>query len=154
MSLYVGPTTNQVTSRTIVRSSFSRVDNDLSGWILTGDAELRNCDRRAEWIKFLTDKRLPSSVGTLMLPHHGSANNFHSEILRALPKAELFVTANARDPLRPHADVKDEVAKERGQHARIAIVATKILSELSARLPIDATGLLRHAMVMDSVSPG
>jgi hypothetical protein len=69
-SLYMGPRTKS-TDRRVVQSTMLKNDLDTPGWLLTGDAKLRNCDRRDEWMKFLTQKHsLP--IGTLMLPHHGS----------------------------------------------------------------------------------
>jgi hypothetical protein len=137
LSLYIGPRM-AFSDRVIMHSNIPRTSTDKLGWLLTGDAELRNCDRRDEWLKFLKRKQsLP--IGTLMLPHHGSVENFHVDILNAAPEARLFVTADAGDPLRPHVDVRADIAKSRGANAKIITVATRGLEEISAPsgLPYD-----------------
>lgn len=51
-----------------------------------------------------------SSVGILMLPHHGSAHNFHPAILSvAGSHTQLFITADQGDMTRPNQEVRDGV---------------------------------------------
>jgi hypothetical protein len=48
-----------------------------------------------------------------MLPHHGSAHNFHSAILTAGNEdTRLFVTADESDATRPHREVLSGVKKD------------------------------------------
>ncbi|MES0038622.1 hypothetical protein NKJ74_25725 [Mesorhizobium sp. M0046] len=49
------------------------------GWLGTGDSALKQKLRRDPWMNFY--QPYASNVGILTLPHHGSAHNFHEEIL-------------------------------------------------------------------------
>lgn len=49
------------------------------GWLGTGDSALKQKLRRDSWLNFY--QPYSSNVGVLTLPHHGSAHNFHDEIL-------------------------------------------------------------------------
>lgn len=49
------------------------------GWLGTGDSALKQKLRRDPWLNFY--RPYSSNVGVLTLPHHGSAHNFHDEIL-------------------------------------------------------------------------
>lgn len=57
-------------------------DRDRVGWLGTGDAELKTSKRRGEFLKFY--KSVFDHVSTLTLPHHGSQNNFHSDLLATI----------------------------------------------------------------------
>lgn len=132
LSLYVGP----IGGKGKFLISYSDYGENLRppGWLLTGDAKLRNNERRTEWLKFYS-KRAPGSVGTMMLPHHGSPHNFDREILSIAPNARLFVTANYGDRSRPHEDVKADVEELRDGAAKIQIVSehqSKGLIEISS----------------------
>ncbi|UIJ88777.1 hypothetical protein LZK77_24025 (plasmid) [Rhizobium leguminosarum] len=59
------------------------------GWLSTGDAALRQDKWRKPWREFFAD--FGDRVAVMTLPHHGSANNFHSEILDF--RALLFALA-------------------------------------------------------------
>lgn len=50
------------------------------GWLGTGDAALKENIRRDPWLNFFKPYSL--DIGVMALPHHGSANNFHKEILQ------------------------------------------------------------------------
>lgn len=79
------------------------------GWIGTGDATLHKSEVRAAWKRSYS--RVGKHVGTLLLPHHGSALNFHSELLD-FPELELCV-ASAGEPSahgHPSVAVVHEVA--------------------------------------------
>ena len=64
------------------------------GWIGTGDAKLGEEIVLKEWIKFY--ERLLAFTSTMLLPHHGSKNNFASE-LADLKNVVLYIAA--ADPL-------------------------------------------------------
>jgi hypothetical protein len=49
------------------------------GWLGTGDAALKQSTRREPWLKFF--RPFASDVLVMTLPHHGSAHNFHEDIL-------------------------------------------------------------------------
>lgn len=49
------------------------------GWLSTGDAALRQDKWRQPWQDFFAD--FGDRIAVMTLPHHGSANNFHMDIL-------------------------------------------------------------------------
>ncbi|MER8565081.1 MBL fold metallo-hydrolase [Mesorhizobium sp. M0924] len=49
------------------------------GWLGTGDSALKQKPRRDPWLAFY--RPYQSDVAVMTLPHHGSAHNFHDEIL-------------------------------------------------------------------------
>jgi hypothetical protein len=49
------------------------------GWLGTGDAALKQSVRREPWLRFF--RPFASDVLIMTLPHHGSAHNFHADIL-------------------------------------------------------------------------
>ncbi|MER8417911.1 hypothetical protein NKH21_10690 [Mesorhizobium sp. M1329] len=49
------------------------------GWLGTGDSALKQKLRRDPWLNFY--QPYSPNLGVLTLPHHGSAHNFHDEIL-------------------------------------------------------------------------
>ena len=69
---------------------------------------MRSCHDACRW-----------SVGTMMVPHHGSVHNFDLEILSLAPSARLFVTANKDDPKRPHEDVIAVLKFQFGSRPRV-----------------------------------
>jgi len=86
MALYSGPsgpTPTRTTSinippfswRTPTRNGEARV-----GWIGTGDAHLDQKKRRAEFERFY--RPVFDTVGTMMLPHHGSRHNIKSALIQ------------------------------------------------------------------------
>lgn len=70
--------------------------HDGIGWLGTGDAALRHDKWRQPWRTFF--ERFDDRIAVMTLPHHGSANNFHPEILgfQALRFA-LATTVEARN---------------------------------------------------------
>ncbi|NKM99552.1 MULTISPECIES: hypothetical protein [Rhizobium] len=70
--------------------------HDGIGWLGTGDAALRHDKWRQPWRTFF--EGFDDRIAVMTLPHHGSANNFHPEILgfRALRFA-LATTVEARN---------------------------------------------------------
>lgn len=109
LSLYAGPMPmDPIRHRRVVGVGCDS-DRSRSGWLLTGDAKLGNPSRRKAWLNYY--KPVREQVGDLMLPHHGAAVNFHSDILDAVCEdANLFITAGAYDPKRPHEDVVQALA--------------------------------------------
>jgi beta-lactamase superfamily II metal-dependent hydrolase len=87
MSLYSGPTgqrPNQEWERHVetdgwVKPSHWWSDTQAVGWLGTGDATLNVKKVRTRWQ--MAYKRLQAQISTLLLPHHGSRHNFHSELL-------------------------------------------------------------------------
>lgn len=111
MSLYAGPYRDCVlTSRRLISSDDAR-ERRPAGWLLTGDSELGNAIRRRDWLNFF--QPFNNRIGRLMLPHHGAARNFNSEILSVANNPRLFACANANDPVRPHENVLDAIDRTR-----------------------------------------
>ena len=105
LSLFEGPRPETRRTR-IPLSTAGKPQSNAAGWLLTGDAKLQHYNRRSKWLSFF--RPLRSAVGTLMLPHHGSAHNFHPAILAVGSKDTcLFITANESDKTRPHREVRD-----------------------------------------------
>ena len=61
------------------------------GWLHTGDASLKDIDRVAELLGHY-NARWPS-IGTFLLPHHGSDESFHVALLSKKPLPSHFVAA-------------------------------------------------------------
>jgi hypothetical protein len=112
LSLYEGPRLVKPRTRISYRETIGPKSTRI-GWLLTGDAELQQDDRRSKWLDFF--RPFNDGIGTLMLPHHGSIHNFHPEVLKAATKAQLFITADARDKTRPNKKVKDAARQRRIQ---------------------------------------
>lgn len=66
------------------------------GWLSTGDAALRHDKWRRPWQNFFAD--FGDRITVMTLPHHGSANNFHPDILKfGLLQFALATTVEARN---------------------------------------------------------
>lgn len=63
---------------TVPRST-SSPEEEAVGWIGTGDAALRLGSVRKAWQR--TYRPFSQCLSTLLLPHHGSRHNFHTELL-------------------------------------------------------------------------
>lgn len=99
MSLYSGPETK--TDAWKVRARMENhwgwemiTDTESPGWIGTGDAKLKSTQPRAKWRSFY--RRELALTRTLLLPHHGSKANFHSDLLRA-PLRICIAAADERE---------------------------------------------------------
>ena len=55
------------------------VEGAAAGWIGTGDAKLLEEDVRRAWLH--TSRPYEKGVMTMLLPHHGSRRDFHSDLL-------------------------------------------------------------------------
>jgi hypothetical protein len=115
LSLYTGPRQSERQRRAILLKDGTR-SKKPAGWLLTGDAKLRNNSGQSPRIKFFGS--FQKSTGMLMLPHHGSQHNFGEAILECVPDADLFVTANAEDMTRPNALVRKAAKLHGGKKIR------------------------------------
>lgn len=114
LSLYAGPSTaKQGGFATYMRgTSWSRVYHHAmapKGWLGTGDAALRNPNRRSAFLAHYSDHL--RDVGTLLLPHHGSDANFHSELLSRM-RPNLAVVSSAQQPPRGWEHPGSELIRE------------------------------------------
>ena len=84
MSLYSGPYSGRHKSfpSTEIDSlwalGFGQMPSPV-GWLSTGDSKLKQTARRKPWLDFFN--RYSDEILILSLPHHGSAKDFHEEIL-------------------------------------------------------------------------
>ncbi|HWK64287.1 MAG TPA: MBL fold metallo-hydrolase [Rhizobiaceae bacterium] len=77
-------------------SAFGYNFDEPVGWLGTGDAALRQTIRRGPWLNFF--KPYARKIGVLTLPHHGSAHNFHEELLSfGALKVALATTVGSRN---------------------------------------------------------
>ena len=96
---------------TVLESTSSSEGVEAVGWIGTGDAPLRVASVRNAWHR--TYQPFGQHLSTLLLPHHGSRHNFHSEMLD-FPNLHTYVaSASARSRYRhPDRAVIDEVLNQ------------------------------------------
>jgi hypothetical protein len=82
------------------------------GWLLTGDAPLNKLDAFRAWNHSFAP--LASSVGRLMLPHHGAERNFNVELARFASNGSMFLTVDREDYLRakrPPRTVREKLGR-------------------------------------------
>jgi hypothetical protein len=92
LCLYSGPTRekNSSTSKRYLLGSFGRFNYESpmenaavrTAWLATGDAALKNSQRREDFVTHYGE--LLEEVVTLTLPHHGSDHNFHPDLLKSI----------------------------------------------------------------------
>jgi hypothetical protein len=128
LSLYAGPQPSREKQRKIRPENNDSADKP-SGWLLTGDAILKENGGYPNWITFF--QPLKNSVGTLMLPHHGSSHNFCEAILKDVPLADLFITADGKDRTRPNKTVKDAAREERRRIRKVSEARRNGITEIS-----------------------
>ncbi|RAK63310.1 MBL fold metallo-hydrolase [Phenylobacterium kunshanense] len=63
------------------------------GWIGTGDADLKKLARRKAFLDHYAARL--KQIATLLLPHHGSAHNFHEELLDRIRPMVCIAAADA-----------------------------------------------------------
>jgi hypothetical protein len=105
LSLYAGPPPDLNG-----RISYGSPRKHPVGWLLTGDAPLNSEPRFSPWKESF--KTIAQDVGHLMLPHHGAARNFNSELLTFAEDAICFATVNSdddRQKKRPPCKVRRQV---------------------------------------------
>lgn len=134
MSVYVGPRSDWVE-----RSVYAEPTRP-PGWLLTGDAPLNKRDAFAAWKYSFAS--FASSVGRMMLPHHGAKRNFNVELARVTPKASIFLTVDRDDFVREKRPPK-EVRETLGSNLRAVTERKNIL---------DVSGEHRHAYMVPEVS--
>ena len=104
MTLYSGPFCDERYVR-MPFDPFGKCET-FCGWMLTGDADLKNKNRRDEFIERYS--KYGPLVSTLMIPHHGSIHNFDASLLRTFPRLDTcYVAVGEGRPNynHPHPDV-------------------------------------------------
>ncbi len=128
MSLYSGPegycNTSQVEYALLLRifdkSTYMsevehtyhlREEDRAVGWIGTGDAMLKDSKVRKAWEN--TYRLYRDHISTMLLPHHGSQGNFHSDLLTSRGLRLCVASAsNSSQFKHPSCDVIKEVCKK------------------------------------------
>jgi hypothetical protein len=77
---------------------FKEGGSDRIGWLATGDAELSKTARRSAFLKHY-GKHL-SKVATFTLPHHGSDENFHPDLLAKIEAGFCVAASDAHSKWR------------------------------------------------------
>lgn len=116
MSLYSGPTGRKpdqvweyrMDTYSSNRWPLWRSKTDAVGWLGTGDATLNVKKVRRKWREAYHP--LDAQISTLLLPHHGSRHNFHSELLDATNLTICVASAGNPSPYKhPSSSVVGEV---------------------------------------------
>jgi hypothetical protein len=68
------------------------------GWMHTGDSTLRTNVYRRAWLSYY--RRAFDHVGMLVVPHHGSKHNFHTELLSVCKPAVAIACAGRNNTFR------------------------------------------------------
>ncbi|MDX1039146.1 hypothetical protein GOL69_17970 [Sinorhizobium medicae] len=100
---------------------------DRIAWLATGDADLKSTSRREPFLRHY--RRLTSKVSTLTLPHHGSENNFDTELITAIEPLHFVAAADKFSKWRhPSTGVLQAVAS----HGRfLSVVTSESASEVA-----------------------
>ncbi len=95
-------------------------------WLGTGDAALASGKRRKAFLKHYG--RLLDNVGLLTLPHHGSENNFHEELVTKISPRLTMAAADKYSKWRhPGAHVVQSVCSH---GSAVHVVTSKLPSQL------------------------
>ncbi|WP_294390567.1 MBL fold metallo-hydrolase [uncultured Sphingomonas sp.] len=122
MTLYTGPVTGTHLHAYVARSHGYRYRHhhyfEATGWLLTGDAHLDQRGRRDRMLQRYSP--ILRHIGVLLLPHHGSAANWHDELLTRLPHVALGLAAAGPNTYgHPHRRVKDALWWHHKQFYRV-----------------------------------
>jgi beta-lactamase superfamily II metal-dependent hydrolase len=139
LSLYAGPVDRPAAS---YRSSILlRSNNGRFGWLLTGDAKLRYTRRRRRLLEFYEGAL--RRVAFMMLPHHGSQDNFHEDLISDIDTdVLLFACREVKDGDEPlHEDVWQYVKSRK--HRIVTSDQGTMLTDLSGPNNISDTFALQ-----------
>ena len=101
LSLYSGPTLREAGDVWVAgRDDVVQVGGapSRSGWLGTGDAQLKKQTARRAFLKHYAANL--SLVSTLTLPHHGSEDNFHVHIMKSLRPRLCVASADTQNSWR------------------------------------------------------
>jgi len=93
------------------------------GWLGTGDANLKDANCRASFLKYFGSHL--GDVLTLTLPHHGSANSFDPELLKKISARYCVATANQHRTWHHPASSVVQAVFEAGMELHVATSGTK-----------------------------
>jgi hypothetical protein len=118
MALYSGPIGKWRRMAYVGISRYGAVGTVSTGWLNTGDAALGGLKRREAFTQHY--RRIADSVGILQLPHHGSFDNFHSDLLKSFEKVEYaFVAVGKNSYGHPHPGVVRAASAGKAQFHRV-----------------------------------
>ncbi|QZD72871.1 hypothetical protein [Pseudomonas sp. 3-2] len=83
-----------------VKSSGGRAVKKGGAWLSTGDANLEMRDTRTQWLQRF--QHLIDSVDVFVLPHHGSNDSIHDEVVTRLKGSMMVACAAAGRTKHPH----------------------------------------------------
>ena len=84
----------------IIHSEDTLIRKNGGAWICTGDANLNQRGTRSAWLKRFG--KLLKNVDVFILPHHGSNDSIHDEVIKKLNNSEMIVCAAAGREKHPH----------------------------------------------------
>jgi hypothetical protein len=123
MTLYSGPIWSRGVSDSgaldVGSGGWYMMRNDQSGWISTGDFQLASRIRRQAFISYYT--KLLKLVGIIVLPHHGSALNFHHDVLDSFSSLRAAIApAGPNSYGHPHSGVRGDVRSKGVQFYKVS----------------------------------
>jgi beta-lactamase superfamily II metal-dependent hydrolase len=83
-----------------VQSSYGGYKNKGGAWLSTGDANLETRETRAPWLERF--EHLIDNVNVFILPHHGSNDSIHDEIVMRMKGSTMVVCAASGRTKHPH----------------------------------------------------
>lgn len=108
MSLYSGPISQRDFRVRHQSHQFFGWELRRAGWLNTGDAKLSGLRRRAAFLMHYAALR--PNVTVFQLPHHGSFESFHPDLLAALPNLRIAFAAAGPNPYgHPHPGVVNAI---------------------------------------------
>ena len=78
----------------------SALDNHGGAWLCTGDADLNLKETRSQWLRRY--QQLIPRVDVFVLPHHGSNNSLHDEVIASLSGKVMLACAATGRAKHPH----------------------------------------------------
>jgi len=130
MCLYAGPERIKPKSCGLESGRWGTGSVAPAGWLSTGDFHLGRVGRRRALLDYY--QRFTSTVGTVVVPHHGAADYFHSDLVNSFTKVRVGIAAAGKNGYgHPHKTVKKAVK----QHHRIF---SKVSSAKWSRVVMDA----------------
>ncbi|SEN81247.1 hypothetical protein SAMN02990966_00169 [Rhodospirillales bacterium URHD0017] len=132
MTLYAGPWKPEHFEMSFEPDHLDWWDQEVGGWMLTGDVHLDGQRRRQRFLKFYRSYTPLTNV--LMLPHHGSVHNHSDLVLNAMPHLLVGYAAAGKNSYgHPHNDVRDAV------EAHIRAQFHQVSEDRSTRLVVEVT---------------
>jgi hypothetical protein len=96
MSLYAGPAHMSAKGLEVRHDDLRLLtSNEAAGWLSTGDAHLGGRKRRDALLNYYD--RFNRRIGGFVVPHHGAAEYFHTDLTHAFPNLRFVVAAAGKN---------------------------------------------------------